>query len=63
MGVFTGLLAPGNLNVNRKQLKPQPQRVLRSAREAVIRFLLPLIAPKVSDHKLQMCAESSQSMA
>lgn len=63
MGVFAVLLAPGNLNVNRKQLKPQPQRMLRSAREAVIRFLLPLIASKVSDHKLQMCAKSSQSMA
>lgn len=61
MGVFARQLAPGNLNVNRKQLKPEPQRILHSAREAVIRFLLPLIASKVSDHKLQTCSESSQS--
>lgn len=52
MGVFARQLAPGNLNVNRKQLKPEPQRILHSTREAVIRFLLLLNASKVSDHKL-----------
>lgn len=32
MGVFARQLAPGNLNVNRKQLKLEPQRILHSAK-------------------------------